>query len=139
MAAERSFPKTVSVNETPDRVRIDLFDASGYIVGFVKIDRPAHNVMYIWHLKVVREFRNMGHARRLMEAALSHAKGNPHTDIITINACPFEDGACPLNALVRFYESFGFRTFSSTATTKSMKLELKFKGLRAIGTEKQSI
>jgi ribosomal protein S18 acetylase RimI-like enzyme len=136
MAAQQStpFPKTIAMRESPDRERLDRFDACGNAVGFLKIDKPAFNVAYIWHLKVLKEYRNQGHAKELMRSAIDRIRAiYTGVTVITINACPFEDGACPLESLVRLYESFGFETFAGTQTTRSMKLDLAQKGLLRFG------
>jgi predicted GNAT family acetyltransferase len=105
-----------------ERCVLTMFNEEGYSVGYLKLEQPAPNTIYVFHLKVLNGFRGNGHSRPLLMEAVRRIALMPGIDKITINACPFEDDGAPLEALVRVYESAGFSTFSKSAngTTHNM-------------------
>ncbi len=108
-----------------ERRRLDLFDDLGNSVGFLKIERPEKNVIYFFHLKVFKPFRGLGYSKLLLEEAVKISRADQTVDMLTINACPFEDGALTAEQLAKIYWEFGFRTFAKTNTTYNMRMKIR--------------
>jgi ribosomal protein S18 acetylase RimI-like enzyme len=103
------------------RLRLDLFDDVGFVVGHVKLEHPKDDTAYIFSLKVFREFRGLGYARTLLEEIIKRCGRWPDISAIDINACPFDDAPVDVSGLVSFYEKYGFRVFAGTDNIKHMR------------------
>lgn len=85
---------------------------------------PEDNYMLVSHLEISdKMFRGEGVAKELMKRAIAKAKQQGFSRM-ALNASPMGTSGLPLNDLVRFYKSLGFKTFLDQGGNHLMYMEL---------------
>jgi len=75
------------------------------------------------HIKINPEARRKGLGKELMRRGINKIK-RLGLDMIYLNASPTDSSGLPLNELVSFYESFGFKTLINQGNNVQMILDL---------------
>jgi len=85
------------------------FSDADDLVGIVGVTRDELEKMrhkgFIWGMYVAREYQGQGIAKRLLEAAIAHARGMPGLEQLRLIVGDANAGAR------RLYESLGFKPF----------------------------